>query len=236
MTVNRSASTVNLVVSTSGGDGFDREALLDDVLKCAAEVFRVELASLSAETSVFEDLGSFGADDEEFATAVEEKFGIWVDEQDLSDLVTLGQWTDLLLREIPVNVFRHRLIEAEVKLRGDVGSWSENPTLTEWEARQAQYRRGDWVEVDVEFTRIVCWYNPFRQATESVHGQALGPSEEIAVVEALRQIRAVGPVDEEALIKHYLDRPLHSVDGRVEWEYGSHFVIGRGRGTQDRGI
>ncbi len=68
--------------------------------KCAVEVLSVEEGQVTREASFADDLDADSLDLVEFVMALEEEFGISVEEGELDDVKTVGEAYDLIAAKI----------------------------------------------------------------------------------------------------------------------------------------
>ncbi len=78
----------------------DHSEILDKVKALVAETLEADEANLSEETS-YEDLGADSFDLLELVTAMEDEFGITVDDSaDLSEVKTIGDTVDMVTKAL----------------------------------------------------------------------------------------------------------------------------------------
>ncbi|MHB1555081.1 MAG: acyl carrier protein [Acidimicrobiales bacterium] len=74
----------------------DNEAAFDKFRDCAVEVLQVPADKVTMEARFAEDLDADSLDLVELVMALEEAFGVTVDESELEDIETAGQAFDLI--------------------------------------------------------------------------------------------------------------------------------------------
>ena len=74
----------------------DNEAAFDKFSDCAVEVLQVPADKVTMEARFAEDLDADSLDLVELVMALEEAFGVTVDESELEDIETAGQAFDLI--------------------------------------------------------------------------------------------------------------------------------------------
>ncbi len=74
----------------------DNEAAFDKFRDCAVEVLQVPAEKVTMEARFAEDLDADSLDLVELVMALEEAFGVTVDESELEDIETAGQAFDLI--------------------------------------------------------------------------------------------------------------------------------------------
>ena len=74
----------------------DNEAAFDKFRECAVEVLQVPAEKVTMEARFAEDLDADSLDLVELVMALEEAFGVTVDESELEDIETAGQAFELI--------------------------------------------------------------------------------------------------------------------------------------------
>jgi acyl carrier protein len=74
----------------------DSDATFETFRNCAVEILQVPADKITREARFFEDLDADSLDLVEFVMALEEAFGITVDETEFEDITTIGQAFDLI--------------------------------------------------------------------------------------------------------------------------------------------
>ncbi len=64
--------------------------------KCAVEVLSIDAGQVTREASIFDDLNADSLDLVELIMALEEEFGVTVEEEELEGITTIGSAYDLI--------------------------------------------------------------------------------------------------------------------------------------------
>jgi acyl carrier protein len=80
-----------------------REEVFDSLKEVLVERLKVEPESVKEDANLFEDLGLDSIDLMTVVMAVEEKFGIEVSDEELENVTTLGEATELLSEKVAAN-------------------------------------------------------------------------------------------------------------------------------------
>ena len=81
----------------------DRQEVFSALKEVLVDRLKVEEGSISEDANLFEDLGLDSIDLTTVVMAVEEKYGIEVSDDELENVTTLGEATELLSEKVAAN-------------------------------------------------------------------------------------------------------------------------------------
>ncbi|MBP7929886.1 MAG: acyl carrier protein [Acidimicrobiia bacterium] len=81
----------------------ERTAVLNGVIKIAADVFTADPATIGEETLILEDLEADSLARVEFLMALEDEFDLVIEEEIASQAQTIGKVTDLVVEHLGAN-------------------------------------------------------------------------------------------------------------------------------------
>lgn len=92
----------NITIKYKGGRKMSAEEILEKVVEIVTEKLGVDAEEVTLDSDLTEDLGADSLDLVDLVMAFEDEFGVKVEDEDVENIVTIGDIVDYISKELGV--------------------------------------------------------------------------------------------------------------------------------------